>query len=289
MVNNCRCGFIVFVLSSHLGFHFASETKVTNVFHYRQAITSSALASDPCRYSAHGLWNNGSIFIYFFHLQGTIHCQSYSPVNSAHRQWLPDIRAPCKRCCHPSISVQYRHTHTKVCARTNTHKHVGTWTHKYARAHKSNLALNQIPSFCFSDSEEGEGVVLGIVYTGKVITISSGFGVTPRSSPTPHHSEGWRDFNHFIAATMALVNCWQPNPCRSVEWLHAAKGLISFYLQLLTACKWTDIKFRSSVYFPVYNAMLHHAGRAFYELKFSKEQYGKSSIINKASKSVRGL
>lgn len=137
---------------SHLGFRFAKETNVTNVFPYRQAITSTTLASDPCRYSAHGLWNNGSIFIYFFHLQGTIHRQGYSPVISPHRQWLPDTRAPCKRCCHPSIYVQYRHTHKSM--RTDA-------AHGWTRTHKSNLSLNQIPSFCFSDSKAGWGSSIG--------------------------------------------------------------------------------------------------------------------------------
>lgn len=199
-------------------------------------------------------------YFIFVHLQGIIHRQGYSPVILPHRQWLPDIRAPCKGCCHPSISVQYTHK--------NHHKHVDTWTNKYAHIHTNNLPLNQILSFCFSDSKGGWGS--GIVYASKVITISSGFGVTLHSSPTPHHSEGQRDFNHFIAATMALVNWWQPNPCRSVEWLLAAKCLISFSLQLLTACKWTNIKFWSSVcvFFSFFfNIMLYHTERPFYELK----------------------
>ncbi len=82
-------------------------------------------------------------------------------------------------------------TRIKVCARTNTQS-PQTCGHTKAqiRTHKSNLSLNHISSFCFSDSKGGEGVVMGVVYTGKVITISSGFGVTPQSSPTPHHSEG---------------------------------------------------------------------------------------------------
>lgn len=40
---------------NHLGFSFSNETNVTNMFPYRQAIISNTLASDPYRYSAHGL------------------------------------------------------------------------------------------------------------------------------------------------------------------------------------------------------------------------------------------
>lgn len=128
------------------------------------------------------------------------------------------------------------HMYTQIHTRTNTRTH-------------TNLICPWIKShpLVFQTVKEGERVVLGEMYTGKVITISSSFGVTPHFSPTPHHFEGKRDFNHFIAATLALVNCWQPNLSRSVEWLHAAKGLISFSLQLLTPFKWTDIMFGSSL------------------------------------------
>lgn len=79
-------------------------------------------------------------------------------------------------------------THIKVCAQTNTQS-PQTCGHMNAqiRTHKSNLSLNQIPSFCFSDSKGGEGVVMRVVCTGKVITISSGFGVTPQSSQHLQH------------------------------------------------------------------------------------------------------
>lgn len=160
---------------------------MTNVFPYGQAITSGALASDPCRYSAHGLWNNGSTFIYFFHLRGTIHRPDHSPVISPHRQWLPDTRAPCKGCRHSSISARCEHTDKSVCGDKHTvaTKHTTAWILAHKHAHKSNLCLNQIPSFWFADVKQGEGVACA----GKVITISHHFGVVPQSSPTPNHSE----------------------------------------------------------------------------------------------------
>lgn len=47
--------FIYVYKKSYLGFHFAKKKNVTNGFPFRQAIMSGALASYPCRYSAHGL------------------------------------------------------------------------------------------------------------------------------------------------------------------------------------------------------------------------------------------
>lgn len=140
--------------------------------------------SDSRRYSAQGLYNNGSIFIYFFQLWGTIHCRGFSPVTQAHRQWLPDIRAPCKRCCHPSVSVRNTNPHKQS---QQTYGGVNTETHK------SNLDLNQILSLCFS--EEGGKMLLEIVYTGNHFFSTVFQGCLPPSLPFLTLSKGEREIS----------------------------------------------------------------------------------------------
>lgn len=90
----------------------------------------------------------------FFRLWSAIHRQGYSPVIIRRRQWLPDTRAPCKRCCHPSISIQCERTHKKNAVH-------GQHTVGQIRAHKSNLSQNRIPSFCFPDSKVRWGSGIG--------------------------------------------------------------------------------------------------------------------------------
>lgn len=146
----------------------------------------STLEPDPCRYATHGLRNNESLFIYFFHRQGAIHRQGYAPVISLRRQWLPDTSAPCKRCRHLTTSSGWGCTHE-------------TRRHARAHVHKSNLIL----LFFRQSGRESERCWLQPT-TGKVITISGGFGVACR--PHQHIILGGRaDFNHFAATARALL------------------------------------------------------------------------------------
>lgn len=149
-------------------------------FPYRRAIMRSTLEPDPCRYAAHGLRNNESLFIYFFHLQSVIHRQGYAPVISLRRQWLPDTSAPCKRCRHLAISAGWGRTHE-------------TRRRGRAHVHKSNLSPESNPIlFVFHTVRAGERALLAETWTGKVITFSGGFGVACHPhlcccfSPTHH-------------------------------------------------------------------------------------------------------
>lgn len=173
----------------------------------------STLDPDPCRYSAHGRRNNECRFIYFFHRRGAIHRQGYPPVISPRRQWLPDTSAPRKRCRHLSISSGWGRTH-------GTRRRTHTLT-------RTNLIcpLNQIPSFCFSDSRgrAGERGLLGDTYTGKVITIAGSFGVTrrlSRFSPAHHFARGFQSlccrhpsFTKLLTAKsewiLWVIACWE--------------------------------------------------------------------------------
>lgn len=86
------------------------------------------------------------------------------------------------------------------------------------------------------------------MYTGKVITISGSFRVTlPLSTNTMPF---WREerFQSLYSCHPSFSKLLTAKS-KSIRWVIAAKGLISFSLQLLTACKWTDITFRSPVCF----------------------------------------
>ena len=160
-----------------------------NVFPYRQAITCSALAWDPCSILLMASETMAPFLFIFFICRASSIARatrlSSHYTDNGFPTWellVKDVASP-RSLCNTGLHTNVCNDKLRVATNIWTHEHTDTHTHR-------NLIWPWIKShpFVFQTVKQGEGAVLGVVYTSKVITISSRFRVVDPPPPPLHQN-----------------------------------------------------------------------------------------------------